>query len=96
MSNPRYLGILLVASVPFAIYHYVTTRPVERPAGVLVEKDPTQTDPDSATPISDEGFVLQPRAGFTADVRVLSRERYHMGQLSDLAPLGELASAAGD
>jgi hypothetical protein len=87
MSNPRYLGIILVASVPFAIYHYVTTRPVERSAGVLVAGDPEQTDPDSAAPIADEGFVLQPRARFTADARVLSRERYHMGKLSDVSPL---------
>jgi hypothetical protein len=83
----RSVGIILIVAVGFAGYHYVTTRPVERTAGVLVAKDPDQSDPESADPIADGDFVLQPRARFTADARVLSRERYHMGKLADIAPL---------
>lgn len=83
----RALGILLVAMIPFSIYHYATTREITQAAGVLVAKDPAQTDPDDTAPIADGAFTLQPRARFVADARVLGRERYHLGKLADIAPL---------
>jgi hypothetical protein len=86
-GRARLLGILLVGGVLFAVSHYATTRPVEHAGGILVADDPAQTDPDGTAPIADEGFVLQPRARFVADARVLSRERYHLGKLADVAPL---------
>jgi hypothetical protein len=82
----RALAILIIA-LSLAIYHYVTTRPIDHPAGVLVAKDPEQSEPVALAPISDRDFKLQPRARFAADVRVLSEERYHLGKLADIAPL---------
>jgi len=86
-GRSRFLGIALIAGTLFAISHYATTRPVEHAGGILVAEDPAQTDPDATAPIEDEGFVLQPRARFVADARVLSSERYHLGKLADVAPL---------
>jgi hypothetical protein len=83
----RALGIVLIAMIPFSIYHYATTREIEHANGVLVAKDPAQSDPDDAAPIADGAFTLQPRARFAADARVLGSERYHLGKLADIAPL---------
>lgn len=83
----RYLGILLVAMVPFSIHHCVTTRPIEHGNGILVAKEPAQSEPDDVAPIADGAFLLQPRAHFVADARVLGRERYHLGKFADIAPL---------
>jgi hypothetical protein len=79
--------VVLVIALVLALYHYVTTRPIEHPAGVLVAKDPEQSEPVELAPISDHDFTLEPRARFSADVRVLSEERYHLGKLADIAPL---------
>ncbi len=83
----RYLGIFFVVMIPVSIYHYVSTRPIAHVDGVLVAKDPRQSDPDDDAPVTDGAFTLQPRAQFVADARVLARERYHMGKLADIAPL---------
>jgi hypothetical protein len=81
----RALVILIIAAL-FAIYHFATTRALGHAAGVLVPGAPEQTDV-SLPSIADRDFTLQPRARFTADARVLSTERYHLGKLAGVAPL---------
>lgn len=64
-----------------------TRRPLRRPPGVLAPEPPEQLPPEHETPIVKGGYVLQPRARFSARVRVLSRERYYLDPLASLVPL---------
>lgn len=83
----RYVGIILVAAALYGAYDYVSSRPIDWAAGELVADDPAQTNFEGANPIPLEGFELLPRARFSAEVRVLSHERYRAGELAEISPL---------
>jgi hypothetical protein len=83
----RYVGILVLAAGLYGAYDYLTTRPIDWPAGVLVADDPRQTDFEGGAPIEQRGFQLLPRARFSAQVRVLRHERYRRDDLADVSPL---------
>jgi hypothetical protein len=79
--------LILLAAIAIALWHFMTTRPIAHAAGVVAGEDPRQTELEQATAISDREFKLYPRAQFSADARVLSRERYSQGKLADIVPL---------
>jgi hypothetical protein len=83
----RYLPILVGAGALVAGYHLVATSAVEWSPGTLVESLPQQTNLERSDPIALEGFELTPRARFKAEVRVLGRSRYWLGDLADVSPL---------
>jgi hypothetical protein len=83
----RYPGVLLGACALIATWHFITTRPLDWRPGVLVDADPRQTELSHAEPIAFKGVRLTPHARFDAQVRVLSRSRYWLGALADVAPL---------
>jgi len=83
----RYLGAALCIAAAYGAYDYFTTRPVEHQAGVLAEADPRQVDAQDEQPIDHASFQLVPRASFSAEVRVLARERYRLGDMADVSPL---------
>jgi hypothetical protein len=83
----RVIGIILVAAALYGAYGYLTSRPLEWPAGELVSDEPDQENFAGAAPIPREDFELLPRARFDAEVRVLSHERYRAGDLADISPL---------
>ena len=83
----RYVGILVIAAGLYGAYDYLSSRPLDWPAGVLVEDDPRQTDFEGAAPIELDGFQLLPRARFSAQVRVLSHERYRHDDLAEVSPI---------
>lgn len=83
----RYVGAVLVAGALFGAYHYVATRPIDWQPGPLVTADPQQADVHAPDPIPHGSFTLQPRARFSAEVRVLSRSRYRLGALAEASPL---------
>lgn len=78
--------IVIVCSV-FAAYKLFAGRPVHWGPGVLAPADPVQRNIDHAEPMAYKGIELMPRARFSAEVRVLSRERYRLGVLGAAAPL---------
>jgi hypothetical protein len=78
--------IVIVCSV-FAAYELFAGRPVQWSPGVLAPADPVQRDIDHAEPMPYKGVELTPRAHFSAEVRVLSRERYRLGALGTAVPL---------
>lgn len=86
-AGVRYVGIILVAAVLYGAYDYVSSRPIDWPAGELVADDPSQATLKDAEPIRREDFELLPRARFSAEVRVLSHERYRAGDLAEISPL---------
>jgi len=83
----RYSGLVLGACALIATWQFLSARPFDWQPGTLVPEDPRQTDLESAEPIDLDEARLFPRARFTAQVRVLSRERYWLGTLADVSPL---------
>lgn len=83
----RYIGVLLVAAALYGAYDYFATPPLDWPAGTLVADDPKQTNLEGGEPITHGNFRLLPRARFSAQVRVLSRERYRHDELANVSPL---------
>jgi hypothetical protein len=83
----RYVGILVLAAGFYGAYDYLTSRPIDWPAGVMAADDPRQTDFEGGAPIERGDFQLLPRAKFSAQVRVLLHERYRTDDLADVSPL---------
>jgi len=83
----RYTGLIFILLVPYTAWHFLSDRPVSHSPGVLVEDDPKQVEIRSARTIEHEGAQLQPHATFVARARVLSRERYRIGKMAEVAPL---------
>jgi hypothetical protein len=83
----RYVVVALAGIALYSVWQEVSMRPVRWPAGVLAAADPQQSEPDNADPLDHGDFHLTPRAAFTAEVRVLARERYRLGALAEASPL---------
>jgi hypothetical protein len=83
----RYVGFFVIGLGLYGAINYLGSRPVDWPAGVMVADDPRQIDFEGGTPIEQHGFELQPRARFSAQVRVLSQERYRHDDLARVSPI---------
>jgi hypothetical protein len=83
----RYPGIVLAACALIASWQYISARPLEWEPGPLVAADPKQSDASPVEPIVLKDARLVPHARFSAQVRVLSRERYWLGSLAEVSPL---------
>ena len=82
ISHLLWAGVIL-----FAIWQGVLSRPIHRGPGEVAAAEPLQTDLDSQQTITRGEFQVIPQARFSAEVRVLGRERYRLGALADVAPL---------
>jgi hypothetical protein len=83
----RYAPVLVIACSLLAAYKLFAGRPVHWSPGVLAATDPVQEELDSIAPVPFKGLEMTPRARFSAEVRVLSLERYWSGDLADAVPL---------
>jgi|JRYD01.1.fsa_nt_gb hypothetical protein len=61
-------------------------RPIDRPAGMLVDRDPIQA-PTHARPFALGEFEITPRAEYDIEARVLSVEPYKFDRGAKLSPL---------
>jgi hypothetical protein len=61
-------------------------RPIDRPAGVLIDRAPVQT-PTRATSFMFGEFQITPRADYDIEARVLSVEPYKMDGGAKLSPI---------
>ncbi|MEO7433539.1 MAG: hypothetical protein ABIR62_16320 [Dokdonella sp.] len=61
-------------------------RPIVRPAGMLVESEPRQTEPVDRSVLHHGDYALTPLADYDIEALVLSREDYSMDAGSALAP----------
>lgn len=77
---------LVLALVLFALWQLNARREVTRAPGVIALAEPLQQEIDRATKIRHGTFTLQPRAEFSATVRILRREDYSIGPLAELVP----------
>ena len=62
-------------------------REIVHPSGVLVAESPVQEALAGSPAIRVDDFVLSPRASFRIRARVLSREKYYLGDEADLSPI---------
>jgi hypothetical protein len=77
---------LVAAVMAYSIYWFYSNRDIDHAPGVLAASDPLQRNLDSAAAIERDGFLLRPRAEFSATVRILRREDYSLGPLARLVP----------
>jgi hypothetical protein len=73
--------------VLLGFWQFVSSRPIHRDPGEVAVDDPLQSALDASQVLTSGDFQLIPQAQFSAEVRVLARERYRLGALADVAPL---------
>jgi hypothetical protein len=83
----RYRGLLLGVAVLIATWQLISARPLDWRPGALVADDPQQVEIEGTEAIGLGHVRLIPHARFSAQVRVLSRERYWLGTFADVSPL---------
>jgi hypothetical protein len=71
----------------FAVWQLVSSRPVHRDPGEIAAGDPLQTELEAPQTMTRGEFQVIGQARFSAEVRVLGRERYRLGELADVSPL---------
>jgi hypothetical protein len=76
-----------LAVVIFALSRLLSGGPIKRPPGELAPEAPVQVLLDHPAPITDGDFMLQPRARYDIEARVLSVERYRTDGGSSLSPI---------
>ena len=83
----RYSHLALAGVVLLGFWQFVSSRPIHRDPGETAAADPLQSALEAPQVLSSGDFQLIPQAQFSAEVRVLARERYRLGALADVAPL---------
>ena len=78
---------LIAAVLLFAGYEYLSDRETQQPAGVLVDQDPIQENLKLPQPkIETKNASIEPLANYDIKARVLSKQRYWLGEFSKVAP----------
>jgi hypothetical protein len=85
LTHP-FIRIALALYIAWGGWHWLTTRPVHPPDGVLAAQDPRQVDLDSSAQIHMGRWTLTERASYQVTARVLGNEKYHFDALADLVP----------
>ncbi|HKU13816.1 MAG TPA: hypothetical protein VJQ52_05440 [Steroidobacteraceae bacterium] len=70
-----------------AVWQLVASRPVQRDPGEIAAADPLQSELEAPLTVTRGDFQVIAQARFSAEVRVLARERYRLGALAGVAPL---------
>lgn len=83
----RYSHLAFGAVALFAVWQFVSSRPIDRDPGEIAADDPLQSDLQEPLAVTRGDFQVVGQAKFSAEVRVLSRERYRLGSLADVSPL---------
>ncbi|HET9445380.1 MAG TPA: hypothetical protein VFO35_03930 [Steroidobacteraceae bacterium] len=83
----RYSRLAMAAVVLLAVWQIVSSRPIHRAPGIIAAEDPWQAELEEPWSLTREDFEVVGQARFSAEVRVLARERYRVGALADVAPL---------
>lgn len=84
----RWSRVFWFVVVSVVAWQWLDARPIDRRPGVLAAEAPDQSDIEGEPPpYLHDDYRLQPRARFTATVRVLARERYRFDTNAELIPL---------
>jgi hypothetical protein len=81
-----FVKLAIALYIAWGGWHWLTSRPVHPPDGVLAADDPRQVDLDAGTPIRIGRWTLTERATYQITARVLGKETYHFDALADLIP----------
>lgn len=79
--------VLALATIVVAVGAWLSARPIDRPPGVLVSTAPQQDELGQVAPRELRGYLLQPRASFTIEARVLSAASYRWDAGAGLSPV---------
>jgi hypothetical protein len=71
----------------YAAWQIVASRPIHRPPGEIAAAEPLQAELEAPQTLTKGEFQVIGQARFSAEVRVLARERYRLGALAEVAPL---------
>ena len=84
----RQYGVVLVALAAGlgGLMNYWSHRPIEHAPGQIAPSQPRQTPLEAASPIEFKDYVLEPRAAFAVEARILSTTRYRFDPGARLAP----------
>ncbi len=77
----------MAAVVLLAAWQIVSSRPIHREPGIIAAENPLQLDLEEPWMLTRDDFQVIGQARFSAEVRVLARERYRVGELADVSPL---------
>lgn len=77
---------LAITACCVGIAGLLSGRPIDQPAGVLVEREPQQGETRTGALTLGE-FELKPQASYDIEARVLSTERYRIGTDAKLSPI---------
>jgi hypothetical protein len=83
----RITHLAFVAVALFAAWQLVSSRPIHRDPGEIAAADPSQSELEAPQTVTRGEFQVIGQARFSAEVRVLGRERYRFGDLADVSPL---------
>ncbi|HEX4972469.1 MAG TPA: hypothetical protein VJP86_12105 [Vicinamibacterales bacterium] len=83
----RLIHVVLGTAALVAVWQLITSGPIDRDPGEIAADDPLQSELEAPQTLTQGDFQLLPQAQFSAEVRVLSRERYRLGPLADVSPL---------
>jgi hypothetical protein len=78
--------ILAIGLCCVGVVGLLSGRPIDRPDGVLVDREPLQT-PTRAAPFEHGEYQITPRANYDIEARVLSTEPYKMDGGAKLSPI---------
>lgn len=81
---------IVIAVVIFGAWHQWQQRsqkPIARSNGVLVERDPMQTNLERGEVWQKDSYTIKALAEFDIEARVLSKELYSAGREADLSPV---------
>lgn len=79
--------IVLAILTVVGVYTWDQNRQISQPDGIIVPGEPRQLAMSGSPPQMIKGYSLTPLARFSAEGRVLSRERYYFDRPADLAPI---------
>jgi hypothetical protein len=83
----RLTHLVLGTVALIAVWQLVTSGPIDRAPGEIAADEPLQSQLEAPQALTRGDFQVLPQAQFSAEVRVLSRERYRLGPLADVSPL---------
>ncbi len=83
----RYSHLAIATVALLAAWQIVSSRPIHRDPGEIAAADPLQSALEEPWTLSRDNFQVVGQARFSAEVRVLARERYRLGALADVSPL---------
>ena len=83
----RYSHLVFGSIALLAAWQFVASRPIHHDSGEIAADDPLQSDLEAPQTLTQGDFQVIPQAQFSAEVRVLGRERYRVGALADVSPM---------